>query len=495
MKNIIYIFLSVVFIPSAWSQNITDIIRWSDFSNTGTAGSLGVSNSIGAVGGDITAAGINPAGIAEFKKFVFNFSAGMNSVNNASYLKADPGSVNNTKSNQFGIYNAGLVFGNYRPKKNFTSSNFAIGFTRQNTFKEKIFYKGQTVGTITEYFAEKANGRTIQQLDDFAAYPAYITGAIFDFDEDRFYETDFAQDNLSVIKEQNITRSGNVNELSLTWAGEYKDKFNIGIGIGIPFANFSEQKVYIEQDPEDEIATFNYLKYIEDLTITGRGFNTKIGIIAKPFNWLRIGGAFHSPTWFRFSDVYTTTLDYAYDDQYNTYPGPNDERPELNFEYRITNPWRAVGSVGSVFALGDIKGFVNADIEFIDYASAEYDGTAFSSDPGEIEYTNTLNQTITNTLTSSTNVRLGAELAYDAFRLRGGWYQFYSPFANQRTANNSYSMGLGFRGESFFVDFALQFSNTISGYNAYTVTNALRDPLVNIDRQNTLGLVTLGFRL
>ncbi|MBK8623250.1 MAG: hypothetical protein IPN79_16180 [Saprospiraceae bacterium] len=56
-------------------------------------------------------------------------------------------------------------------------------------------------------------------------------------------------------------------------------------------------------------------------------------------------------------------------------------------------------------------------------------------------------------------------------------------------------MGLGFRGESFFVDFALQFTNTISGYNAYTVTNTSRDPLVNIDRQNTLGLVTLGFRL
>ncbi|MBK8623249.1 MAG: hypothetical protein IPN79_16175 [Saprospiraceae bacterium] len=74
-----------------------------------------------------------------------------------------------------------------------------------------------------------------------------------------------------------------------------------------------------------------------------------------------------------------TTLDYHYDDQLKTYPGPNDQRPELNFEYRITNPWRAVGSLGSVYALGDIKGFINADIEFIDYGSAEYNGTALQT--------------------------------------------------------------------------------------------------------------------
>ncbi|MBK6783915.1 MAG: hypothetical protein IPG79_09175 [Saprospiraceae bacterium] len=177
-----------------------------------------------------------------------------------------------------------------------TSSNFAIGFSKTANFKDKILYNGKTEGTITEYFSEKANSLSVDELDDFAAFPAYNTGAIFDFDGDKNYETDFAEEDLLVKKQQNINRRGSVNELSFTWAGDYKNKFNIGIGVGIPFVNFSEEKVYIESDPDDEIATFNRLKYIEDLSITGAGFNAKIGIQAKPFSWFRIGGAFHTPT-------------------------------------------------------------------------------------------------------------------------------------------------------------------------------------------------------
>lgn len=486
MKNIIYIFLSMVFIPSAWSQNITDIVRWSDFRNTGTAGSLGVSNSIGAVGGDITAAGINPAGIAEFKKFVFNFSAGMNSVNNRSYLTADAASINNAKSNQFGFYNAGLVFGNYRPKKNFTSSNFAIGFTRQNTFKEKVFFSGRSRGSITEYFANTASNFSDEELE---YYPAYITEAIFQDPRDLdSFLTDFKFEDI-VLKEQNITRSGNLNEWSFTWAGEYKDKFNIGIGIGIPVGTFKEQKVYVEQDPENNILNFNYLNQTENLNVSVRGFNFKVGFVAKPLNWLRIGGSLHSPTWYNLTENYEYSLEYHYNDIENVAGNFGSSEP---FEYKIITPWKAVGSLGSVYSFGNVKGFINADIEFIDYSSAEYNGTSSTNTPEEIEYTNSLNQTIANTLTAATNFRLGTEIAYEDFRLRGGWYQFYSPFANQRTANNSYSMGLGFRGESFFIDFALQFNEILQPtYYAYPIV----DSEVKTYRQNTLGLVTLGFRL
>jgi hypothetical protein len=477
------------------AQNISDIVRWSTMQPAGTASALGVSNSIGAVGGDIMSASFNPAGIAEFKKSNFTFSGGFEINDNESFLVNNRESVNRLRSTKFGLNNIGFIIGNYRPNKNFTSSNFAIGFTKTANFKNKIFYNGKTEGTMTEYFAERANSLSVDELDDFVAFPAYNTGAIFDFDGDRNYETDFAQDDLLVQKQQNINRKGSANELSFTWAGEYKNKFNIGLGIGIPFVSFSEEKVYIESDPDDEIATFNRLKYIEDLAITGAGFNAKIGILAKPFNWFRIGGAFHSPTWFTLEDTYTTSLEYSYDNETNVYPGIDDDIPQLQFKYNLSNPWKAIGSVGSVFKLGQVAGFVNFDLEYIDYLSAEYDGTAHSDSPGEIEYTNELNRSILNSFESRTNYRFGAELAYDAYRIRGGVYQFQSPFKNETETSRSYSFGAGFRGERFYLDFAIQLAGQTTGYNAYTVTNSSRDPLVNVDNNRTLALMTMGFKM
>ncbi|MBK6783914.1 MAG: hypothetical protein IPG79_09170 [Saprospiraceae bacterium] len=145
--------------------------------------------------------------------------------------------------------------------------------------------------------------------------------------------------------------------------------------------------------------------------------------------------------------------------------------------------------------MGQVSGFVNFDVEYIDYVSAEYDGTAYSDAPGEIEYTNELNRNILNSFESRTNYRLGAELAYDTYRVRGGYYQFQSPFINETNKSESFSVGAGFRGEKFYLDFAIQFSEQASGYNAYTVTKSSRDPLVNVDKSRTLALVTMGFKL
>lgn len=495
MKNILFTIIALATVLSAGAQNVTDIVRWSHLQPSGTAASLGVQNSIGAIGGDIMSAHINPAGIGEYKKSVLMLTAGLDIRDNTSYLVADQNSKNSLKTNNFNVFNGGIVFGNYRPNKNFTSSNFAIGFTRMAVFKEKFFYEGKSTGTMTEFFAERANSLAPDQLDDFVAYPAYNTGAIFDFDGDRFYETDFAQDDLLVTKSQNVSRTGSLNELSLTWAGEYKNKVNIGVGIGIPFANFTEKKVYKETDPDSEIATFNELTYIEDLRITGRGFNAKLGVLFKPVSWLRIGGSFHSPTWFTFNDVFSTSLEYSYDDVTNVYPGDNDVKPELQFKYNITNPYRAMGSIGTVFGTGDIKGFINADLEYVDYLSAEYDGTAHSDDPSEIEYTQEVNQDVANSLKSATNFRIGGELAYDIFRLRAGYYRFHTPFARDSEANNSYSIGAGFRGDRFYMDFAIQFADSTEGYQAYSVINAERDPLVNTNVSRTFALVTFGFTL
>lgn len=497
MRKIILslIVITSFFQYSAFSQNLTDIVRWSTIDPAGSGRTLGVNNAFGAMGGDYMSTYINPAGIGDFKKgeFVFSPSLIINKAN--SYLDADPNNREIDKLNRFTINNVAFVIANYRPNRNFTSSNFSFGFSRTADFNNRTYFKGKSVGTITEMFAEKANGLTEDQLDDFIAFPAFFTGAIFDFDKNNIYETDFAQDDLLVTKEQNKDQRGSINELAFTWAGEYKNKFNVGLTVGIPFANFEETKTYRESDPNNEIATFNFLEYTESLNTTGVGINTKLGFLYKASPKFRLGMAFHSPTWFRLTDDYSTSLTYSYDNVVNTYPPRGTQNPITgNFKYKITNPWKAIGSIGTIYKAGDIKGFINLDLEYIDYTASNYNGTAYTSDPGEITYTNEVNRDILNRLNNGVNIKLGTELAYENIRFRAGYNRLISAFNADDFHNNSYAFGLGFREDKFYIDFGLRWLEQNSAENVYSVIDASRDALVQMTNNKTIGVLTLGFK-
>ncbi len=359
-----------------FSQNISDIVRWSDTRFTGSGRTAGVSNSFGGMGGDFSSAHLNPAGIGDYKKGEFVFSPLVLNQKTDSYLKRDKGNSEVDKLNRFAISNIGIVIGNFRPDKKFTSSNFAIGFSRTADLNQNFYYKGKTEGTITEMFAERANGLSPDNLDEFVAYPAYYTGAIIDVNGDKNYETDFAQDDLLVTKEQAIKQRGHVHTISASWAGEFKQKFNFGITIGVPLATFTEIKTYSESDPDNEIATFNHLEYIERLNTSGFGFDTKIGVLYKGLDFLRIGASFHTPTWFVMTDDYSTALEYSFLNETYSYPENPEESVQGNFKYKISTPWRTSGSLGFIFNKGDVRGFINADIIYTDFSTAQYDGTA-----------------------------------------------------------------------------------------------------------------------
>jgi len=478
----------------SYTQNISDIVRWSDTRLIGSGRTAGVSNSFGAMGGDFASAHLNPAGIGDYKKGEFVFSPLVLTQNTNSYLKKDKANGEVDKLNRFAVSNVGIVIGNFRPDKKFTSTNFAFGISRTADLNQNFYFKGKTEGTITEMFAERANGLSPDNLDEFVAYPAYYTGAILDANGDRNYETDFSQNDLLVTKEQTVRQRGHVHTISASWAGEFRQKFNFGISVGVPLATFTELKTYRESDPENEIATFNHLNYIERLNTSGYGFDTKIGILYKGIRFLRIGASFHTPTWYILTDDYSTSLEYSFLNETYTYPENPDEAVQGNFKYKITTPWRASGSIGLVFNQGDLRGFVNADVIYSDFSSAQYDGTAFSDNPDEINYTNEINREIINKLQANSTINVGGELAYKNARCRIGYSNFGSPFLVESSRNAGFAGGMGFRDDGFFMDAGFQWRTYNQGYNAYTVTDALRDPLVIVKQNMLIFVLTAGFK-
>ncbi len=491
MKSIFTLLIISLYLQ-ANTQNISDVVRYSSIDQIGTARTLGVGSAFGAMGGDFSVININPAGIADFRVSEFTFTPTLKGYKTNAWFKNDSLNTQRSKGSGLGLDNIGFVIAS-NPGGNWTSSNFAIGYSRIADFRRNVTISGEIPGSITTYFAEQANGKSEDELDDFIAYPAYFTGAIFDIEKDENYETDFTFANESVNRVQDIIQKGGINELTLGWAGEYKNQLNLGFSLGVPVSSFEELKTYIEDDKEDKIGAFDRLEYIERLNTSGVGINFKAGFTYKIKNKLRLAGAFHSPTWYRLTDDYSSTMEYAYTD------GQGSQRydytsPDGTFEYKISTPWRAIGSIGTTYRVGEIRGFVNADLEYLDYTNANYNGTAFISNTDEQRWTNEVNRNILTKLGAATNVRLGTEFGYKNLRLRAGYSFEQSPFNADKERNNKTSFGIGFREDKFFIDLGFRIAENAEGYNPYVVTKSELDPLANITTTRTRSSLTVGFK-
>ena len=97
----------------------------------------------------------------------------------------------------------------------------------------------------------------------------------------------------------------------------------------------------------------------------------KPAFIYAPIRQIRIGGAFHSPTWFTLNDDYYTNLNYSYDDGESQYY--SNRSPDGSFKYKLKAPARVVGSLGTIYKLGPIQGFINGDVEWVDYNNNRFD--------------------------------------------------------------------------------------------------------------------------
>lgn len=475
----------------AMAQGIGDAIRFSNYDPIGTARTVGVGSAFGAMGGDFSVIGINPAGLAEYRIGELNITPSIGTSNSNAFFVADRQDSKRSRSN-FLLDNIGFVGAGSPRGSKWQTSNWAVGFSKIANFNRNINIVGSSIGSITERFVERANGNSLDQLDGFEAGPAYDAGAIIE-DGVQNYISDYLEDDI-VTKEQFIDQKGSVNELSIAWAGNYDNQLNIGISAGIPFVSFTETKTYKEGTVDPDTDFSNQLEYVERLNTTGAGFNLKFGVQYKAMKQFRVGAAIHSPTWYTLNDDYSSLVNYEFTSADESFEGQG-QSPDGSFKYKFTNPWKAVGSIGSIYSIGELKGFVNVDIEFLDYTNNEFDFTAYSDDPEEVTFTQETNGDIDNQLGSATNIRLGSELAYNNLRFRAGYAISTSPYVIDTDKYTAWSLGLGFRADKFFLDFAYRRRSTQEGYNPYVVLDQVdRDPLANIETDYGRLVATIGFK-
>ncbi len=204
---------------------------------------------------------------------------------------------------------------------------------------------------------------------------------------------------------------------------------------------------------------FRRMNLYQDLHTSGTGFNMKFGVILRATDWVRIGGAIHSPTWFNnMRDYWYSTLSAEYDN--NDYFLKNS--PEGNYDYEIETPWRAMGNIA--FIIGKVA-LISADYEYIDYSKAELKGYDYG-------FYNE-NAAIKNKYEKSQNIRVGGEYKLGQLALRAGYSFYGSPFVSgvNDGKKNYYTGGLGYRDKNFFVDLAYVYSSSKEDYYLYRSEN------------------------
>ncbi|HEX6914886.1 MAG TPA: hypothetical protein VF145_06575 [Chitinophagaceae bacterium] len=509
MKKYLLFCLTIIVCGGAGAQLPDDALRTAWFIPNGSGRYVATGGVMGSLGGDITAANVNPAGLGLFKTHEFVFTPNFNLNRNKMNYR---GTDTSNRRNAVAYGTTGWVFGIPHPKgSKWTSSAVSLSINQLASFNNKVSYHGfNNYSSFSEQYLEEL---VSDGADTNAALSNYIFGSSLAF---RTWLIDTSNNDAGVFngyqslvsigtgvnQHRDETTRGGYHELALGLASNMDDRLYIGASVTIPLIFFSRDLYYKESDPTGITTNeFNYFELREKTKSFGVGVGAKLGFIYKPKEYWRLGLAIHTPQFINFKDeirawMTTDTEGYAgvrseSSDKLNS--GNAGER-----RYNLITPWKAIASASYVFReISDTRkqrAFISADVEYVNYRGARF--TADDEDDVAAKgYYKKVNRTVKDYYKGNLNVRLGGEIKFHTwmFRLGGGYYG--SPYAEKQLKANRIQAtgGLGYRNKGFFVDLSY----------AHTFMKDVNFPYMLSDKANTFAIqkgskgniaMTIGFK-
>jgi hypothetical protein len=513
MLRKLFIFLFFLSTKS-FAQIPEDAIRYSWFTQNGTARSLAIGGAMGSLGGDITANFVNPAGIGFYRTSEVAFSPGF-SLNG---IKTNyRGTALESSKNNFALGPIGFAWALPNRNNDNKSRSFSLAFTQNTSFSNNINYKGSNnYSSYSEAFAEeltKQNLRDVLSTESIAPYttaPAYLSYLIF---LKRLPSGDTVVQSLtdniinagrSLQQEMTKTTKGGLYELGLSYAGNDGEKWLWGIALGIPIVNYESNTVFKETDTSS-ITTdqFKSFTYTDNYKTTGAGINAKLGLIYRPKEYIRIGLAIHTPSYMSLTDRRKSSLatvleNPTKDTIVNSSTFTNgQERGQAN--YNQTSPWKVMLSGSYVFReVEDVtkqRGFISADIEYVKHRGTKYSSNADQPTLDDKNYYSQLNSVIKDIYKGNINVRLGGEIKFNTIMGRVGFGYYGNPYKDAPAKANKMTLsgGLGYRNKGFFVDVTYVHRITKDFDIPYRLQNA-ETVYADVNQKNGNIMATIGVK-
>jgi len=469
-------------------QNAGDALRYSQQFMGGTARYMSMGGAFGALGADMSILSTNPGGLGVYKSSDFNFSPSIHVGSSNSLYNGMHGSDSRTN---FAVANVGYVYTKRLPgsskEPGFRYFQFAMGINRLNDFNRRYVMQGENAeNSLLDTYVEQAQGihyldieENYRGLYSFDLYPAWWT-----------YLLDIADTNTmsyfspipyaGTQQRKLVDQWGSMNEWNFSFGTNYGELLYLGMSFSIPWIRYFERSTYTEIDVADTIYDFSQFNIYESLETRGTGFTFKFGFILRPADFIRIGGAVHTPTWYNMRDYWDSYTESYFDngDYYSK------ASPYGNYKYKLTTPLRLQGSLAFLF--GNI-GLISGEYEYVDYSAASFRSYDYS-------FYNE-NNDIAVSYGKGHNYKVGTEWRSGPLSFRAGYAYYNSPYQSGLNdgSRNAYSGGIGFKDKFYYLDLAYVYTKSVEDYYLYGTNSINVNPVVNelIDHRF---IVTLGTR-
>ncbi len=490
MKRVYILTAFLFFLGSSLvAQNEVDALRYSQNYYGGTARSISMAGSFGALGGDFSSLSINPAGIGVYRKSELTFTPTILFNNTStSYLNT----TSTEDDYKFLMNNFGLVLTSLSNSEDeWVSYSFGIGYNRLNNFNRDFIMRGRqtsglsTSSSLLDWMAVQANIAYFpEDFNHFQESMAYDADLLYLHETADTFTNDIADDNYGQYQRRSVKESGGIGEYTFSFGANYGDKLYVGTTLGIHRLHFSQDIDHLEADDKYIIEYFDSFTFQEHLDAYGTGYTFKLGLIFRPISLIRIGAAFHLPTFYKISEDYYTSIESNFDPEFPEASSIYFPSDDLLVDYKVRTPYKLIGSIG--FQIPKFATF-NVDYEFLDYTKTNME----SSDYGFYNE----NDVIHELYSRASNIRAGGEVRVGPMYVRGGAGFYGSPYAKLEENRSAYTMvyagGLGLRSQGFFLDFGYTMRTVEESYYAYVLPNA---QAAEVTSNSSQFVATLGFR-
>jgi len=493
-------FIMTLLCTIAMAQNIDDVLRYSGENLQGTARFQAMGGAFGALGGDLSALNINPAGAAVFNNSQFGISGSVYSRNNdASYFDGN----NTSKSNflEFNQIGGVIVFKNSNDSP-WKKLSIAVNYDLTQNFDNEFFVEGNSTEGIDNYFLDYAQGvpfgdillqdgefleeayldiGSVQGFADQQAFLGYFGGIIDPVDDtDNDNSAYLSNSTYGTVNQEFLRRTTGYNsKFVVNGAAQYGDNLYLGASLNFHTILFDKYDELTEggfdTTSPNQFSTFDNYLHTE-----GNGFSFSVGAIGKLTDFVRLGASYQSPTWYRLTDDLAQRVNSDLADENINFI--NFDVVNLFEAYNIKTPAKLTGSLALVFGK---NGLLSFDYGYQDMSAARLKPESDSS------FSSTNNE-IANTLGQVSSFRLGGEYRIERFSLRGGYRFEQSPYTSGNVIGdlNGFSGGLGINFGNSRLD--LSMNRTERQFSERLFVTGITTPAI-VNRINTN--VTVGYTM
>ncbi len=495
LNTIIFIALCA---SNLYAQDTYDAERFSSKDLNGTARYVGMGGALGALGGDVSVMGSNPAGTALFRRSEAAFSV--------SALFTEEGALGHDRT-RMSIDNLGIVVSN---KQHNSSSglqyvNFGFNYSKRSNFLGNHNLAISNLNGVFSQTWQIADLANMAYDNDSWGMLANMSAPLYDDKTGELTSEgiimDVYDENGAFLgyegigaESANYRRAtyGSAMQSDINLSLNFSDRYFLGITMGIYNLDYNRESYYEEIGVDG-----NYYDFSNWYSTKGDGFDIKLGFICRPFedSPFRFGLSIHTPIWYKMDDSNGSVLYYN-----NQLTAEDISEP---FYYSLRTPWNFAVSlghtIGTQFAIG-------AEYEYTDVSSAKY----YAENWDEDIYFRHINSFTSTMLQAQHTIKLGMEFKpVSEFSVRLGYNYVSSPFKNDAYRIIAYdspftetdytnwkdinrlTVGLGYRFKGGYIDMAYQFSSQKGDFYAFDDIDLLP---TEIKRDRSQLLCTLGLR-